>query len=88
MKNNFAFVNCATREHAVVGKAFVDRHFAIYVNGLPLRVRYDPERTELVPLFPAPTGPLAPSKNLYVSGLSPLATTEALGELFRYVTGP
>lgn len=85
MKRDYAFVNCASREHAVAGKSFADRHFALFVNGAPIRVRYAPDREPTAPTRPAPTHGArdVPGKNLYVCGLSPQVTQEALGELFR-----
>jgi hypothetical protein len=77
MKKDYAFVNCASREHAVAGKSFADRHFALYVNGAPIRVRYSPTSAAAWPPR------MIPCKNLYVCGLSPQVTQEALGELFR-----
>ena len=87
MKNGYAFINCSTRDHAVAGKSFADRQIALIVNGSRIRVRYSPDRahsTAVLPINAPICNPqVEPSKNLYVCGLPPQVTHEALGEIFR-----
>jgi len=87
MKNGYAFINCSSRDYAIAGKAFADTgQLALVVNGSLIRVRYSPNRPHSAVLDEnSPTcGPqIEPTKNLYVCGLPPQVTQEALGELFR-----